>query len=338
VKVIPGIGAEYVYVKALVHRVQSIEEDLRAVLAQYTEDETTIRLYQATRLARLLPAGTEFTEPRQVERTAYRLYVEVLQSLSTSLSEKALILYNPYALIPIVRDVELILRRGQRGEEVPSKEELFWPESPQVQEALRLVEEGITDPIQVTKRLGLQTSYKLLSAAKTPEALSTAFDIELLKAFADAVKNAKTSISKDILGARLDILVAKTMYSLIEMKPARQVIDIYLENLTTYKLKEEEVKNAVEAFDAELAKRLLVSSPYGTISENLGVLEGFIARVRKYLRVIDKKIFTWEPVSNEPIIGLLDLLLLDAEDAVIIALMAYSRQPKERVLDLVSFA
>jgi len=333
---VPGLGPEYLYVKTVVAKAQSVEDDIRAVLAQYTEDETTIKLFQATKLTRFLPAGEEFTNPSQVERAAYRLFVEGLSAVMNSLPEQAVALYKPYALIPIIRDVELIVRRAQRGEKIPGRDELFWPENKLVQEALRLAEEGINDPVQVLRRLGLSIAYDVLVAARSTEALSTALDIELMKAFSDALDAAETELGRELIGGRLDILAAKTMYSLIEMKPARQVIDTYLKYLAAYKLSSREIRNAVESLDEEQAKRLLTSSWYGNLSENLGILEGFIAKVRKHLRPIAKKIFAWEPVMNDPVVGLAELLLLDAEDSVIIALLAYSRQPKQRVIDLVS--
>jgi len=337
-RTIAGLGPEYVYVKTVVARAQSIEEDLRAVLAQYTGDETTVKLFQATKLTRFLKAGEEFTNPRQVERAAYRLFIEVLSSVSTSLSEKAMKLIKPYILIPVVRDIELIIRHAQREERPPSAEELLWPENKLVQDALRLVEEGVTDPLQLLRRVGLYTAYRIVSAARSAEALSVALDVELLKAFRDSFDAAGTELCREILGGRIDIYAARTMYSLIEMKPPRQVIDTYIDQLSSYRLSMREIKNAVESLDAEQAKRILSNSPYGGLSENLGLLEGFIAKVRKGLRPVAKKIFTWDTVMDEPIVGVSELLLLDAEDAIIISLLAYSRQPKQRVIDLVSLA
>ena len=325
------LGAEYIYTKALASRQLSMEDDLRALLAQYTEDETTLELFAATKLARLLQETGRPREPSVIERAALRYYVQALEKLRPRIPPRAEPLHRAYRLPVVARDVELIARRAAAGATVEAGE-LAYPEAPEVAAARRALEEG-QDPGSVLRAAGFRAAAEAMAGRL--DLLSPAVDVELLQGFLAALRAAGTELGRAVLGNRVDMVAARIAAGLVEARPGREILGIYLGRLATWRLPLDRLREAVETGDREgLEKLLLERLPRPP--ERIGVLEAFTAQLRRENRVNAQKIFTHEPLSLDSIIGLYETLLLDEEDAVTIALAGYSRQPKQVVMELVS--
>lgn len=331
-----GLGAEYLYTKAVVAKTLSYEDDLRALLAQYTGDESTLELFRATKLARYIPADAKKIEPSMVERAAFRHYVGVLESIRGRTPGQALKIYKAYRAVVVARDIELVIRKKSLEGGIVRTDELIYPEAPEVARARRLAEED-ADPARILAAAGMANAAKMLRKTRGTGLLSAAIDIEILKLFSEAKNAAKTSTGRDILGARQDILAARTAMTLVAVQPEREVLAMHEAALGTHKLPRQKLIEAIETRDTETLERILLEAVAGRVPEGLTALDAFASSKRRENRRRAKSIFAREPLSLDVVAGLLELFLLDAEDAVIIALSGYSKQPKSIVAELVSY-
>ncbi|KSW12165.1 hypothetical protein CF15_05230 [Pyrodictium occultum] len=331
-----GLGAEYLYSKAMVGKTLSYEDDLRALLAQYTGDEATLELFRATKLARYLPPAGERLEPGAVERAALRYYMDALETLRGRTPGYSEAVYHAYRLVVVARDVELIARRRLQGEAPPSPGELIHPEAPETAAARRQAEEG-ADPAAVLAAAGMSEAAKLLQRARDAKLLSVAVELELLQAFNRARRAVRTEAGREIVGARQDIYAARAAATLVAASIDKSTVSLYTSVLDTYKLPRRKLIDAIEASDAESVENILLEAAGTGPSEGLSALEAFIASRRRENRASAKTIFIREPLSLDVVAGFAELFLLDAEDAIAIALAGYSRQPKSIVTGLLSF-
>ncbi|NOZ89153.1 MAG: hypothetical protein GXO15_04425 [Crenarchaeota archaeon] len=332
----PMLGVEYLYPKVLASRQLSYEDDLRALLAQYTEDETTLQLYAATKLARFLPEGGRVEEPSAVEMAALRYYVAALEKFRERLPPRAGPLFEAYRVYVVARDVELIARRMLQGRPLPGPGELAYPEAPEVQAARRRAEEE-APVVEVLRAAGLAEAARLLEKARDVEALlSPAVDAEIVSRLEAARAAASTPEGRRILENRVDIHAARAAAALAAARPGRELLSLYRGVLRGHRLQLDQLMEAAETGDLEALEKLLVETLQGRVPEELPPLEAFTAQLRKENRRLAAGLPYREPLTYDTLVGLLETLLLDEEDAVIIALAGYSRQRKSIVAELVS--
>ncbi|ALL01318.1 Archaeal/vacuolar-type H+-ATPase subunit C [Pyrodictium delaneyi] len=330
------LGAEYLYTKAAVIKAQSYEDDLRALLAQYTGDEATLELFRATKLARFIPTDMKVVEPSIIEKAAFKYYVGVLEAIRGRTPGIAFKIYEAYRAAIIARDIELIIRMKNVEGKIAGAEELIYPEAEEVARARRLAEEDV-DPARILSAAGMNKAAEIIKKSRSIDLLSAAIDIEILNFFNEAKKVAKTDTGRDILGARQDMFAARTAVTLATIQLDREVLAMHEAVLETHRLPKRKLLEAIETRDVETLERILIGATGGKIAEGLTALDTFISSIRKENRKRAKSIFVREILSLDVIAGLLELLLLDAEDAIIIALSGYSKQPKSIVAELVSF-
>jgi len=326
------LGVEYLTVKALTSRPLSIEDDLKAVLAQYTGDETVLELFQATKLSRYLPGKP--LNPSPVEVAAYRYVADIIGRLEPYAGGPGSAILGAYRTILLIHDVELIIARLLRRERLPEEGELILPHAPEIARARRAAEEEAT-PQSVLSAAGLTLASRL--ASEKTEMSSVALDVEALKAFEKALGAVKLDITRELLGARLDMLAARIAYTLVSSEAPREVAEEYSKALVGYRLPAEKLRDIIETRDREGLEALLKSRAPQAI-EGLAPLEAFIAAVRKHSRALLPRAYIEAILAPDVVVPPLEQAMLDAEDAIAIAIAGFSRQPKTILLQMVSIA
>ncbi len=335
VQVIEHVDIDYMVPKARVARLQTLEEDLRMVLSQYTGDERTLEVFRSTKLSRYI----EQVSPSNVEKAAYKYYVEMLDRARRMLPSEGQPIYHAYQVVVVARDLHLAAAAVLRGEPVPENE-LVTVGDPLVAKAVELLRErGVTGIAQSLRLLGLETAYAYVKQAGVTLSVAdvaVALDLELLDSFRRAC-----SVVRDLPGeaatcSRLDVLSARVALNATSMRLSEKLRRVVAEHLATYKVRERVLAYAVEAGDYDAATRALMDTPYGRPSEKLPLLEGFTARVRKYSRRMARSAFSAYPLHVGLLAALLELVLLDVEDVTTIAVAAFSRMPRDVLMEMVS--
>ncbi|ABM80156.1 V-type ATPase subunit [Hyperthermus butylicus] len=328
---IPDVGVDYLNVKAFTARLLSLEDDLKALMAQYTGDEAVLELFQATKLSKYLPEKP--ANPRPVEVAAYRYMAELLGRFEAIASGKAEAIHRAYKLVLLVHDAEIIIGRMLRGKTPPRDEELVQPASPQVGLLRRLAEEE-AKPSQALRAVGLEKAAAIVE--KNPEYLSTALDLELIAALAEALQVAETEYAREIIGARLDITAVRIASTLAVLEAPSETSQLYFENLRTYRLPADSLRQAIETKDAEQLETILKAKAPQQLPENLPPADAYIAAARKHNRKLVAKTYIAAVLTVDVLAAALEQALLDAEDAIIIAIAGYSKQPKQQAAALLS--
>jgi hypothetical protein len=325
-------GIEYLTVKALTTRPLTLEDDLKALIAQYTGDETTLELFQATKLSRYLPAKP--LTPSPIEVAAYRYVAEIIGRLEPYSTRDATRVLAAYRNVLLAHDIELIIGRLRRKEELPSEEELILPQAPEVVKARRLAEEEarIED---ILEAVGFKRASK--AVARSAELISPALDLEITASFRDALAKVSVESAREIIGSRLDMTVARIAYSLASVEAPRGLIEFYIGEITSYKLPHKQLVEAIETRDREKLEAILRAAAPQALPEGLGVLEGYIASLRKHNRRLLSRAYIEAVLSPDILVPPLEQAMLDAEDAIAIAIAGFSRQPKHVVSLLISF-
>jgi hypothetical protein len=326
-------GVEYLAVKSLTTRPLTLEDDLRALLAQYTGDEATLELFQATKLSRHLRVKP--LTPSPVEIAAYRYAAEIIGRLEPHATGDSKVIVEAYRRILLAHDIELIVGRLSRREPLPAEEELILPQAPEVAKARRLAEEEARVE-DVLRAAGFERAARV--AAESGELVSSALDLEIVASFREALAKARQAATRELLGSRLDMAVARVAYGLVSIEAPRRMVNLYVRELEAYRLPRRQLVEAVETRDRESLESILKASAPQALPEGLGVLEGYLAVLRKHNRRLLGRAYIEAVLDPDIVVPPLEQALLDAEDAIAIAIAGFSREPKQMVLQLVSLA
>ncbi|RUM46868.1 MAG: hypothetical protein DSY37_04295 [Hyperthermus sp.] len=331
-----GPGPIYLYTKAFIAKSKSYEDDLRSLLSQYQPTRDFLELFRATKIGRYLPGERGVIDPASLERAAYKYYTVVArEALEDSLTGSAVTIYDAYQSIVTARDVEIIARAALQGREV-RLEELIAPEAPQVFMARRAGEET-GDPSRVLRAAGMKRAAEIVARRRSSELVTVAVDIEVLGKFVQAYEEASTLTAKKLLGNRVDILAARTSFTLASLAPETEIMEAYEAVLETHMLPKDKVIEAMRNKDRESLERIFTEHIPGRIPEGFNALDALVFGLRRENRRLAKHVFIREVLTPETAAGLLELLLLDTEDAIAMALSSYSGQPREILANMVSF-
>ncbi len=313
-------------------RAASLEDDVRLLLSQAGSPEQLLSGVKGTRLA---AKAARLEGVDDVEEAAWSYLIDILVKLHV-LDSIVPAVYRAYTLYAAQHHLLRILRAGLEGVEPPRT----LPELPVLQAVSKAVaERGVRGAAPILERQGL---VMLASVVKSPrierELVELASDIDLLKAFAAAVREVGLGAGGEHACYRLDALAVRATGTAIALVEAsREAARILKESLEACLIPRQRLLEAIEEQSFDRLTAAIHASPYPySPSTQLPGVEAVFHAIRRYSRQRLLRSLASDPTEPGHAVAVLELLTLDVEDVVALSAAAFAGLPREALQEVVT--
>lgn len=316
-------GYAYTAPKLRLLRFASLERDLQT-LAQYVANlQAFLQTTKSTSIAPYLPETPSLDD---VERAAWRFYLEGILDIEPSLPSEAQPIIQFYKHYVLANDIAKI---GEATVEnvVLRLKDLLFPDEKEVSIAYSTAtERGFIGFIEGLRRLGFTVAAKILSESEVLDrrVVETAIDVEVLYRAKTALDVLRTTLAEQVFGGRVDIIAVRATINACLYKLPEELREYITKYISAYRLDRKTLAELVAMGDIESALAAMRETPYGVASgSGLALIDEQISLMRKSTRKLLIRCLAANPLSLCLATGVLELLLLDVEDLVILITAAY---------------
>lgn len=316
-------GYAYIAPKLRLLRFASLERDLQT-LAQYaTNLQTFIQAIKSTSLAPYLPESPSLSD---IEKAAWRFYLESILEIEPFLPSEAKPIVQFYKYYVLANDIAKI---GKIVAEnlIPRLGDLLFPDEKEVLAVYTAAtEKSHIGFIEGLQRIGFTLAAKILSRldATDKRAIEVAIDVDMLHRAKTALHVLKHTPAEQVFGGRVDLIAIKTAVNACLYGLPDKLRKYVAEHITAYRLDEKTLAELVRTGDIEGILAALKETPYGIASGSyLAIVDEQISAIRKSIRRQLIRCLATNPIGPSLATGVLELLLLDVEDVIILVATAY---------------
>ena len=316
-------GYAYTAPKLRLLRFASLERDLQTLAQYVTNPQVFLQTVKSTSIAPYLPESPSLDD---VERAAWRFYLEGILDIEPSLPSEAQPIVQFYKYYVLANDIVKIGKAAAENIVLRLKDLLF-PDEEEVLLVYRATtERGLVGFIEGLQKLGFITAAKIVSELEAIDrrAIETAVDVEILHRAKTALHTLKSTLAEQVFGCRVDITAIRASVNACLYKLPEELRTYIAKYMSTYRLDKRTLAELVAMGDIESVLATMRETPYGVASgSGLALIDEQVSLIRKFARKILIRCLATSPLSPCLATGVLELLLLDVEDIAILTAAVY---------------